>query len=152
MRGSAIVSSGYSMIKLLIRKGTDIEQKVNNLTAFAFAFVEITKTMPVSVEHMEILKCLLRSGANPNVMAQQRSSTTSPKDALAMASTRNIVTPLQLVVRKANRDLTRLLLSHGADITMLEQSDWDYMRDHDKPMLRLVEQFRKDATIINAPI
>ena len=140
------------MIRLLISKGADLEITRGGLTVFAFAFIEYTKYNALQPNEREVLALLLEEGASVNVVAQTSIATTGfqPECGLfipsetkdkSLCDDADIFLPLQLAVRKADRDLTRLLLVHGAKFAALTPDDWIYMRKWDKPMLHLVKQY-----------
>lgn len=151
--GSPFVTSP-DMIRLLISKGADTEEKRDGFTAFGFAFSQHTSYGYLSPLHRAVLTVMLESGADPNVMAQRMAGSTGPQledDRLSPKETpplsvpdtavSTIFTPLQLAVRKADRDLTKLLLVHGARTAALTPDDWRYMSDRDEPMLHLVKRY-----------
>ena len=151
-RNSSPSATRLEMIRLLISKGANTDEKRDGFTAFTFAFVQYTKHGALSQDHRAVLTLMLESGASPNVMAQRTAGSiesqpednrSSPNKTARLnvpdAAVSTIFTPLQLAVRKADRELTKLLLVNGAETAALTPDDWEYMHNHDKPMYHLVK-------------
>lgn len=142
------------MIRLLISKGADLEIARDGLTAFAFAFMQYTRYGILMPKDLGVLRLLLEAGASVNVAVQPSAAKIdyrfkaygSSADGTKHASIPDAVEmddtmPLQLAVRKGNREITKLLLVHGASFATLDPVDWEYMRKYDKRMLHLVKQY-----------
>ncbi|KAG6990947.1 hypothetical protein G7Y79_00060g092510 [Physcia stellaris] len=130
------IEARLKMIRLLISKGADLEMAQDGLTAFAFAFRVYVERIEFRPNRRDIFILLLEAGASVNVGINEFKHTSVPY-AVGMDD----IMPLKASVRKKDRELTKLLLVHGASFAALDPADWEYMRKYDKPMLHLVKQY-----------
>lgn len=137
------------MIRLLVSY-IDLTQDTGRLTLFGYAFShyywhsDIDLSFP-TWKLLEILKCLLEGGSNPNVeIFEVDRMLQTPA---VIGSRRAYGKALDLAVSGGthrlggNQELAKLLLDHGADTKHISVQRWEFMKTRDKVMYHMVMQY-----------